>query len=51
MPNSPDEYAAKIYSVLREADAMDADVIVVELPPTSPEWLAINDRLHRCCTS
>ncbi len=51
MPSSPAEYAAKIYSVLREADAMDADVIVVELPPTSPEWLAINDRLNRCCTS
>jgi L-threonylcarbamoyladenylate synthase len=49
MPSSAHEYAKKLYSVLREADEIGADQIIVERPPQAPEWNAVNDRLRRCC--
>jgi L-threonylcarbamoyladenylate synthase len=40
-------FAQNIYAELRLADAADADVIVVETPPDSADWLAVADRLGR----
>jgi len=50
MPTSPDEYAANLYRMLHEADDRDADLILIEMPPDTPEWAAIRDRLSRAAT-
>jgi L-threonylcarbamoyladenylate synthase len=47
MPSRPDEYAAKLYSALRAADAERWDWIAVRKPPETAEWSAIWDRLRR----
>ena len=48
MPTDPEQYATKIYSALREADSMGLLKIYVEIPPSTPEWCAVQDRLMRC---
>lgn len=40
-------YAHDLYARLRVLDAADADLILVETPPTTDEWLAVTDRLQR----
>jgi L-threonylcarbamoyladenylate synthase len=47
MPTNAVDYAAKLYAVLHELDAMGLDRIIVEMPPEGDEWLAIRDRLRR----
>ncbi len=47
MPEQPEAYAAKLYSVLHDLDREGFDWIAVELPPAAPEWAAIRDRLTR----
>ncbi len=48
MPPDPERYAARLYDVLRTAEAMDIDAIAIESPPTDdPAWAAILDRLRR----
>lgn len=47
MPEQPEAYAAKLYSVLHHLDQEGYDWIAVELPPRAPEWAAIRDRLTR----
>jgi L-threonylcarbamoyladenylate synthase len=47
MPEQPEAYAAKLYSVLHDLDREGYDWIAVELPPNAPEWGAIRDRLTR----
>ena len=47
MPADADAYGQALYGALREADAMDVDLILVEQPPTGPAWTAIRDRLRR----
>jgi L-threonylcarbamoyladenylate synthase len=47
MPEQPEAYAAKLYSVLHDLDREGYDWIAVELPPHAPEWAAIRDRLTR----
>ena len=47
MPEEPSEYARRLYATLRELDAQAVGVIWVEMPPVSPQWLAIRDRLIR----
>jgi L-threonylcarbamoyladenylate synthase len=37
----------EMYAVLRALDASDVDLIVIEAPPQSDDWAAVNDRLHR----
>lgn len=45
-------YAAQLYAALREADAMNASLIVIESPPTTSSlWQAIHDRLRRATSS
>lgn len=41
------KYAHELYAALRALDAAKPDVILVEQPPTSAGWTAINDRLAR----
>ena len=47
MPEQPEPYAAKLYSVLHDLDREGYDWIAVDLPPHGPEWAAIRDRLTR----
>jgi L-threonylcarbamoyladenylate synthase len=47
MPNTPADYAARLYSGLRELDVMGCDRILVETVPETPDWEAIRDRLQR----
>jgi L-threonylcarbamoyladenylate synthase len=47
LPKDPERYAASLYEVLHELDAMGIDRIVVDAPPSGPAWLAIHDRLRR----
>lgn len=45
------EYARHLYSRLRELDEMKLDCLIIEAPPRTGEWLAINDRLKRAAFS
>ncbi len=47
MPVEADQYAQQLYDALRQADASDKPLIVIESPPQQPQWLAIHDRIER----
>ncbi len=47
LPDYPDGYAHGLYASLREMDARDASVILIERPPQDEAWQWINDRLRR----
>lgn len=48
MPTHAEEYAARLYASLREADAAGAERVLIERPPNdSALWEAIADRLLR----
>jgi len=47
VPVVPMQYAHELYANLRALDAQNVDLILVEQPPTTPAWTAINDRLAR----
>jgi L-threonylcarbamoyladenylate synthase len=40
-------YAELLYATLHELDREHYDWIAVELPPDTPEWAGIRDRLTR----
>jgi len=44
---TPESYAAALYDLLHELDGMNLDLIVAWMPPDTPEWLAVRDRLRR----
>jgi L-threonylcarbamoyladenylate synthase len=54
MPLFASDYAAALYEALHQADAGDAagkyDWIAIDLPPDTPEWEAVHDRLTRAAT-
>ena len=50
MPNSATDYAAALYQQLHEADAGNYDWIAVDLPPNTPDWEAVHDRLRRAAS-
>ncbi|WPL16942.1 t(6)A37 threonylcarbamoyladenosine biosynthesis protein RimN [Thiorhodovibrio winogradskyi] len=50
MPRDPNSYASGLYAHLRRLDQLKLDRILVEQPPKSPEWDAINNRLERAET-
>ncbi len=50
MPTAVADYAAALYGALHEADDANVDWIAVDLPPNTPEWEAVQDRLHRAAT-
>lgn len=47
----PDKYAADLYAALHAADNGTCDRILVEMPPNTPEWAAVRDRLTRAAAS
>jgi L-threonylcarbamoyladenylate synthase len=47
LPNLPDKVAELLYSTLHDLDAMKVDRLLVELPPKTPAWIAVLDRLSR----
>jgi L-threonylcarbamoyladenylate synthase len=49
MPRDPHAYAQKLYAALRELDTAGCDEILIEAPPDTPEWNAVDDRLTRAC--
>ena len=44
------DYAASLYLDLHAADEANFDWIAVDLPPTTPEWEAVQDRLRRAAS-
>jgi len=51
MPAAAADYAAALYEVLHQADAGNYNWIAVDVPPSTPEWEAIQDRLKRAATN
>jgi L-threonylcarbamoyladenylate synthase len=47
MPRDAGLYARELYGVLRELDARGLGAIYIEMPPDTPEWAAVRDRLMR----
>jgi L-threonylcarbamoyladenylate synthase len=47
MPTEPAEYAERLYSILHDLDQEGYDWIAVEMPPDTPDWAGIRDRLKR----
>ena len=51
MPAAAADYAAALYEVLHQADAGNYNWIAVDLPPNTPEWEAVHDRLRRAASN
>ena len=49
MPRDANAYAHKLYGALRELDSAGCEAILIEAPPSDPEWSAVLDRLRRAC--
>lgn len=47
LPAQPEAYAHGLYAALRELDSGNAACILIEQPPSGPDWLAVNDRIKR----
>jgi L-threonylcarbamoyladenylate synthase len=47
LPAEPAGYAAGLYAALHALDELGLERIVVALPPDTPAWLAVRDRLRR----
>ena len=47
VPAVPSQYAQALYANLRELDAAQPDLIIVEAPPATESWAAVRDRLTR----
>ncbi|MEO8407294.1 MAG: Sua5 family C-terminal domain-containing protein, partial [Oxalobacteraceae bacterium] len=47
LPANPEGYAHGLYAALRAMDAIGADLILIESPPTDHAWQGVNDRLRR----
>ncbi|MDI1308808.1 MAG: L-threonylcarbamoyladenylate synthase [Methylotenera sp.] len=47
LANQPREVAAQLYGALHQLDSLKVDSLLVELPPDTPEWAAVLDRLSR----
>jgi L-threonylcarbamoyladenylate synthase len=47
LPDDADGYARGLYAALHQLDHAGCERILVELPPDTPEWHAVHDRLRR----
>jgi L-threonylcarbamoyladenylate synthase len=47
LPPQADAAAAALYSALHSLDALHMDRLLVELPASTPAWVAVTDRLSR----
>jgi L-threonylcarbamoyladenylate synthase len=46
-PRAVEAVERDLYRMMRELDELGADLILVEAPPQTDAWLAVNDRLQR----
>lgn len=46
-PKDPHTYARELYGSLRALDRINVTQILIEKPPDTIEWIAVNDRLRR----
>lgn len=51
IPHDAEAFARALYAELHRCDAAGAELIVVEAPPQTVEWRAIEDRLNRAAAS
>jgi L-threonylcarbamoyladenylate synthase len=47
LPEQAADYAQSLYAALRKLDNLQLDVILLEQPPQTEPWRAINDRLNK----
>jgi L-threonylcarbamoyladenylate synthase len=47
MPGDAAGYAQRLYGILHELDRRGYDWISIEMPPDTPEWAGVRDRLKR----
>lgn len=47
LPGQAEGFAHGLYAALRSLDALGANLLLAERPPSSLDWLAVNDRLRR----
>ncbi len=47
MPQDPQLYGAELYAALKSLDNDSAEEIFVQMPPHTPEWEAVLDRLEK----
>lgn len=47
MPKNAVDYGQNLYGTLRALDHAELDLILIEQPPQSEEWRAVNDRLFK----
>lgn len=47
MSSDKKEYAQNLYKALHSLDEQPIDVIIIELPPVTPEWADVHDRLQK----
>jgi L-threonylcarbamoyladenylate synthase len=47
LPAGADGYAHGLYAALRSLDALGTNLLLAERPPSTRDWLAVNDRLRR----
>ncbi len=50
IPHDAEAFARAIYAELHRCDDEGAGCIIIEAPPSTPEWAAITDRLNRAAT-
>ena len=51
MPPDPALYAERVYAVLHDPDHAGYDWIAVGMPPDTPEWAGVRDRLTRAAAA
>jgi len=47
LPDNARDYAHHLYAVLRELDRQGVARLFIEMPPETPEWTAVRDRIRR----
>ncbi len=47
LPEQSENYETALYSSLRELDKLNLDMILIEQPPDTETWAAVNDRLSK----
>ncbi len=51
LPSDAGQYARQLYAVLHQMDNADYDLLIFQQPPSTDEWLAVNDRLTRAAAA
>ena len=51
MPEQANDYAQTLYASLRKLDSQELDMILIEQPPQTEAWRAINDRLWKATSA